>query len=79
MSSYFLMITMSGRAVAAGLDPTFFNSCTVLANSVNAFTFFKARKLVKTWVYSIEWDLDTEQFVIKMPKNILGGLKEERV
>ena len=60
MSTYFLMISVSGRAVAAGFDPMFFHSCTVLANSVNALTYYKGRKLVQTWVYSIEWDLDTE-------------------
>jgi len=79
MSSYFLLITLSGRAAAAGFDPIFINGVTILANSVNILTFFRSRKMVQTWVYSIEWDLDQELFVIKKPKNVFGGLTEERV
>ena len=65
--------------MTAGIDPTFIGGVTLLANTINAFTLFRSRKIVQTWVYSIEWDLDHEHFVIKKPKSVFGGLKEERV
>ena len=34
---------------------------------------------MKNWVYAIEWDLNTDQFLIKSPKNVFGGVIETRV
>jgi hypothetical protein len=28
---------------------------------------------------NIEWDIDLEEFVVKMPKNSMGGIKEMRM
>ena len=79
MSTYFIFICYTGKVVAAGVNPNFLYGVTMLSNTINLFTYFKCRNLTKTWVYSIEWDLDTELFVIKQPKNVFTGIKEDRV
>lgn len=65
MSSYFVFLCYTGKVVAAGINPNILYGCTMLSNTFNLLTYFKSRKITKTWVYSIEWDLDTELFVIK--------------
>ena len=52
---------------------------TLSCNVLNLLTYFRNQRLIQTWVFTIDWDLDTETFVIKKPKRIFGGIMEERV
>jgi hypothetical protein len=46
---------------------------------INGGIWMRSMKYYKTFTLNIEWDIDMEEFVIKLPKNTLGGIIEKRV
>lgn len=46
--------------------------CTAGITTMNAFYTYYLRRMRKTAVLRIEWDVDSEQFVIVRPKGLLG-------
>ena len=71
-NGYFSLIIISGKAAAIGLQPYIITALglsglgTIALLNVN-------RNLSKKWVYSIEWDLKKEVFIIKQPKSALSS------
>ena len=52
---------------------------TGLVTLLNGGIWYRSRQYYKTFTLNIEWDVDMEEFVIKLPKNTLGGVIEKRV
>ena len=52
---------------------------TGLVSILNGGIWYRSMKYYKTFTLNIEWDVDMEEFVIKLPKNTLGGIVEKRV
>ena len=46
--------------------------CTVAISVFNAIYHYYLRRMRKTAVNRIEWDVDTESFVIIRPKGLMG-------
>ena len=46
---------------------------------INGGIWMRSRSFYKTFTLNIEWDIDLEEFVIKLPQNTLGGIIEKRV
>ena len=61
-----------------GMEATWY-SATVLCTFANGAIFFRSKKNLKTFTLNIEWDIDLEEFVVKMPQNSFAGVKERRI
>ena len=46
---------------------------------INGGIWFRCKQYYRTYTLNIEWDIDLEEFVVKLPKNTLGGIIEKRV
>ena len=51
----------------------------VACNFGNLINYARNKSISRTWVYGIEWDMVTEEFVIKKPKSFFGDVTEERI
>lgn len=58
---------------------TLFYGCAGMTTLINAAIWGKSRSYYKTFTLNIEWDIDLEEFVVKQPKNTLGGVIEKRI
>ena len=54
-------------------------SATAFATLANAGIYLNQRRNVAKFAFNIEWDIDLEEFVVKMPAKTYGGIKELRV
>lgn len=56
-----------------------FMGCAGFTNLINVGIYLKTRQYYKTFCLNIEWDIDLEEFVVKQPKNTMGGVVEKRI
>ena len=52
---------------------------TAFVTVANASIFIIQRKNLANYALNIEWDIDLEEFVVKMPSSTFGGVKELRI
>ena len=76
LTAYFL--TVSCLTSVPQVIPIVYH-VTGLVTIINGGIWYRSKQYYKTFTLNIEWDVDLEEFVIKLPKNTLGGIIEKRV
>ena len=64
--------------VQSGLETTIYG-VTGLVSIINGGIWYRSKSYYSTFTLNIEWDIDLEEFVVKLPKNTIGGVIEKRV
>lgn len=67
MTLYFVSIScFTSIPAATTLGPTIYG-VTALVSLINGGIWMKSKRYYKTFTLNIEWDIDLEEFVIKLP------------
>ena len=78
LGSYGGIIAFTSIPSRLGLEVVYQGSFGLIV-LMNLFIYRRSNANCQTCCLNIEWDIDEEQFVVKMPKGPFGGVKELRI
>ena len=79
MSAQFIGLTFLTNVPYSLFGLNFFYGATTICNLINVAVFYRTKKSFKISCLNIEWDIDLDEFVVKMPKSSFGGIRELRI
>jgi len=78
MNTYFAGLCLFNVPAKLGLVTQIYGMTGVIT-IIHLILYAINRNITSNTTLNIEWDMETEEFVVKLPRNTMGGIVEKRV